>query len=80
VSVLRLVDEAIELDGVTVARLMPHLRLSLRDRSIAAFDALDEGADDIMDLENTIAQLESRIAQREVRIALLEERLKAPAR
>jgi hypothetical protein len=80
VSQLRLLDDVIELDGQPIARLVPNLCLSLRDRLIAAFDALDEGADDITDLENTIAQLESRIAQREARIAQMEERLKAPAR
>jgi hypothetical protein len=63
-TVLILVDDAIELDGVTVARLVPNLRLSQRDRLTELFDAIDED-------ESYIAELEDRIEQ-------LEERLKAP--
>ena len=77
-TTLRIISDMMELDGQLVATLIPGLCLSLRDRLIAAFDALDEGADDIADLETTIAQLESRIAQREARITQLGERLKAP--
>jgi hypothetical protein len=64
VTEIRLMEDAIELDGVTVARLLPNLRLSLRDRLAEAFDSLDE---------DYIALLEDRIAK-------LEERLKEPAR
>jgi hypothetical protein len=63
---LILVDDAIELDGVTVARLVPNLRLSQRDRLTELFDAIDED-------ESYIAELEDRIEE-------LEERLKPPAR
>jgi hypothetical protein len=73
VTTLRIVtDDVIELGGVPVARLLPRLKLSLRDELIWAFDAIDEDAE-------TIAELERRIAQREAYIALLEERLKEPA-
>jgi hypothetical protein len=66
VSALRIVtDDVIELGGVPVAQLLPRLKLSLRDELIWAFDAIDEDAETIVELER--------------RIALLEERLKAPA-
>jgi hypothetical protein len=51
---------------VTVATLVPGLRLSIRDQLVEAFELAGEG-------EATIVELEDRIAQ-------LEERLKAPAR
>ena len=63
---LRLLGDEIELNGAVVGRLLPGLQLSLRDELIWAFDAVDEDAE-------TIAELEDRIAK-------LEERLKAPAR
>jgi hypothetical protein len=56
---IRIIDDAIELDGVTVARLLPNLRLSLRDRLVEAFDSLDE--DYIALLENRIAELEAKL-------------------
>jgi hypothetical protein len=52
---LRIVGDAIEIDGVTIARLLPGLRLSFRDKLTEAFGALDEDAE-------TIARLEDRIA------------------
>ena len=64
VTEIRIIEDAIELDGVTVARLVPGLRPSLRDELIWAFDSLDE---------DYIALLEDRIAK-------LEEQLKTPAR
>jgi hypothetical protein len=41
-TTIRIVDDAIELDGVTVARLLPSVRLSIRDRLTELFDALCE--------------------------------------
>jgi hypothetical protein len=66
VTEIRIIGDTVELDGDPVARLAPNLRLSQRDRLVELFDAVDEDAE-------TIAELEARIAQ-------LEERLKAPAR
>jgi hypothetical protein len=63
VTSLRLIDDVLELDGEMVGRVLPGLRLSLRDRLTAAFDAADEAY---------VEQLEERIAQ-------LEEWLKEPA-
>jgi hypothetical protein len=40
--VIRLIGDVIELDGVTVGKLLPGLRLSLRDKLEEALDALDE--------------------------------------
>jgi hypothetical protein len=69
---LRLVGDAIELDGVTVGTLVPGLRLSIRDLLEEIFDAADE---------EYIAELEDLLERRETRIAALEnEQLKAPAR
>ena len=54
---LRLVDgSTIELDGRPIARLLPAVSLTLRDKLTAAFDALDED-------ENCIAELEGRIKE-----------------
>ena len=61
-TALRLLDDAIELDGQVVATLVSGLRLSQRDRLAAAFDALDEDSETIALLEDRIAQLESRPA------------------
>ena len=61
VTELRLIDDAIELDGRPVAKLMPGVSLSIRDRLTEAFDALDEDAETIARLEDRIAWLESRL-------------------
>ena len=59
---LAIVDDAIELSGRPVARLLPGLQLSLRDKLVELFDALDA----------------EYVAELEARIAILEERLAAP--
>ena len=61
-STLRLLDDVIELDGRPVARLLPGLQLSLRDRLTEAFDCLDEDALYISQLEGRIAELEAQLA------------------
>jgi hypothetical protein len=66
VTTICIIADEILLDGVPIARLLPSVRLSIRDRLTAVFDALDED-------EAYIAELEGRIAQ-------LEGRLKAPTR
>ena len=63
---LRLVGDAIEMNGATVGTVIPGLRLSLRDELAEAFALIGED-------EATIIELEGRIAK-------LEERLKASAR
>ena len=61
-TTLRIVtDDVIELGGVPVARLLPRLKLSLRDELIWAFDAIDEDAETIAELEARVAQLEARL-------------------
>ena len=46
-TTLRIVaDDVVELDGVPVARLLPGLRLSLRDDLAWAFDSVDEAEED----------------------------------
>ena len=55
-------DDTIELDGISIARLLPNLRLSIRDRLTEIFDAIDADADYIAELEDRVAQLESRLA------------------
>lgn len=73
-TVLRILDDVIELEGQPVARLLPRLSPTLVYRLTEAFDAaLDEAEEDIAQLEETIAQLEDRIAA-------LEEQLMEPAR
>ena len=55
---IRIIDDAIELDGVTVARLIGSgLRLSTRDRLAEAFDAIGEDEENIAELEARIAQI-----------------------
>jgi hypothetical protein len=49
----------IELDGRPVARLVPRVSLTIRDRLIKAFDALDEDGETIARLETRIAEFES---------------------
>jgi hypothetical protein len=58
---LRLVGDAIEMNGVTVGVLIPGLRLSLRDELIWAFDAIDEDEATIVELEGRVAQLEAQL-------------------
>ena len=60
-AALAIVQDYVELDGVPVARLLPNLRLSLRDRLEEAFDVIDEAAEDIALLEDHIAELEARL-------------------
>jgi hypothetical protein len=60
---LRLVGEAIELDGQAVATLVSNLRLSLRDRLVELFDAVDEDENYIAELEGRIARLEAKLKE-----------------
>jgi hypothetical protein len=58
---LRIVENFIELEGERVARLLPNLRLSLLDRLTEVFDAVDEDAAYIAELEERLAaQSEAR--------------------
>ena len=50
-------DDTIELDGISIARLLPNLRLSIRDRLTEIFDAIDADADYIAELEDEIPEL-----------------------
>ena len=59
-TALRLLGDEIELDGRSIARLLPGLTLSLRDKLTEAFDCLDE--EYVAELEDRIAQLEARLA------------------
>jgi hypothetical protein len=61
VTTLRIIGDVVELGGVPVARLLPRLKLSLRDELIWAFDAIDEDAETIAELEARVAQLEARL-------------------
>ena len=63
---IRIISEEIILDGVTIATLVPNLRLSLRDRLADAFDSFDE--DYIALLEDRIAKLEERLKESAARI------------
>jgi hypothetical protein len=56
---LRIVADVIEMDGVTVATLVPGLRLSIRDQLVEAFELAGEGEATIVELEDRIAQLEA---------------------
>ena len=60
---LRLVGEAIELEGQVVAKLVSNLRLSLRDRLVELFDAVDEDENYIVELEDRIARLEAKLKE-----------------
>ena len=60
---LRLLDDMVELAGRPVARLLPGVSLTIRDRLTEAFDALDEAAEDIAELEDQVAQLQERLAR-----------------
>lgn len=57
---LRIVGDVIELDGRPIARLLPELRLSLRDRLVELFDAIHEDVEAIAELEHRIEALEAR--------------------
>jgi hypothetical protein len=60
---LRIIEGFIEFDGARVARLLPGLRLSLLDRLTEVFDAVDEDAAYIAELEERLAaQSEAREA------------------
>jgi hypothetical protein len=54
---LRILQGFIELDGQRIARLLPNLRLSLLDRLTEAFDAIEEDADTIAELEERLEML-----------------------
>ena len=54
-STLRIVDDTIEMDQRAVATLVPGLQLSLRDQLIAIFDAANEDAEYILELEDRVA-------------------------
>ena len=75
-------DDTIELDGISIARLLPNLRLSIRDRLTEIFDAIDADADYIAELEDRVAQLESRLAtpRREVVVKASPARRSGPGR
>ena len=60
---LRLLGDEILLNGVTVATLVPGLRLSLRDELAEAFVLADEDDETIAVLEARVAQLEERLKQ-----------------
>jgi hypothetical protein len=55
-----IIADEILLDGVTVARLLPSVRLSIRDQLIAVFDAVDEDENYIVELEGRVARLEAK--------------------
>jgi hypothetical protein len=61
VSALRLIADVIELDGRPIAKLLPELRLSIRDHLIAIFDDLGEDEATIVELEGRVAKLEARL-------------------
>jgi hypothetical protein len=56
-TVLALVDDTIELNCVTIARLLLSVRtsLSIRDQAVAAFDFAADAAEDVAPLEARIA-------------------------
>jgi hypothetical protein len=64
--VLALVDDASELNGATIAKLLPSVRtsLSIRDQLVAAFDFTADAAEDVTLLEARIAPLEERLESR----------------
>jgi hypothetical protein len=53
-ATLQILQGFVELDGERVARLLPNLRLSLLDRLTEAFDAIDEDAAYIAELEERL--------------------------
>ena len=54
-----IIGDEILLDGVPIAHLLPSVRLSIRDRLTAVFDALDEDETYIAELEGRITRLEA---------------------
>ena len=62
-STLRIVDDTIEMDQRAVATLVPGLQLSLRDQLIAIFDAANEDAEYIPELEAKKFLLEGAIVR-----------------
>ena len=58
-TTLRIIDDAIELDGVTVGTLIPGLRLSIRDQLVEVFALAGEGEETIIELEARVARLEA---------------------
>ena len=65
---LTIVANSIEMDGVTIATLVPNVSLSQRDRLTEAFDGIG-------DLKEEIAELEDKIAKRQILLAKLEARI-----
>jgi hypothetical protein len=61
ISTLRPLGDEIELNGTVVGRLLPNLKLSLRDQLIWIFDAVDE--DYVAELEDRVAKLELEIVR-----------------
>ena len=59
---LRIVEGLIELDGEPVAKVLPKARPTLVYRLTEIFDALDEDAATIAELEDRVARLEARLA------------------
>jgi hypothetical protein len=60
---LRLVADVIELNGQPIARLLPSVCLSIRDRLEEIFDALDEDEETIAVLETRVVQLEAKLKE-----------------
>jgi hypothetical protein len=58
-----IIADEILLDGVTVGRLLPNVRLSQHDRLQDAFDSIGEDAAYIAELEDRIARLEARLKE-----------------
>jgi hypothetical protein len=61
-ATLRILQGFVELDGERVARLLPNLRLSLLDRLTEAFDAMEEDAAYIEELEERLEADEEKDA------------------
>jgi hypothetical protein len=61
-----IIDDVIELDGMPVARLLPHLRPTLLDRLVEALEQADEDA-------ARIWWLEMQLGEREASLHLVKE-------